>query len=458
MTARTLIRGGLWSALLFAAGGTMVGSSGLVAAAEAPAAVTTVGAAGTPSLVQAAPDEYDTVVRAVVSERARDERGRTANIPIAGVTVSVYDGNGELVATAATDDDGTAVIPVPGRDTYLVVVDQSTLPEDAELAGSAEFEIAGDSWRTDIARAPFFVGESQRVIQGGFDRWVQRFTDGLRFGVLIAMCALGVSLIFGTTGLTNFAHGEMVTFGAMLAYLLNNWMHIAIATPIAVAAGALLGFCMHRYIFDKLRRRGVGLISQMVITIGLSVFAKNLFLARFGGTAKPYRQYTNQIASRYGPLVITPRDLITAVISVAIILGVAAALQFTQLGKATRAVSDNRELANATGINTDKIVRSIWIAAGALAAIGGIFRGMDESVSWNMGGNLLFLMFAAITLGGLGNAYGALLGGVVVGLMVEMSTLFGVPTELKTVPALLALVLVLLVRPQGILGRAQRVG
>lgn len=463
MTARTLIRGGLWSALLFAAGGTVFGSSGTLAAAEAPAAVvapTAAHAAATDAqLLQTAPaDEFDATIRAVVAERGRDERGRTSNTPIPDVTITVYDADGEVVATAVTDDQGTAAIPVVGRQYYRVVVDESTLPDDTALAGSAEQEIQAESWRTDTARAPFFTGESQRVVQRGFDRWVQRFTDGLRFGVLISMCALGLSLIFGTTGLTNFAHGEMVTFGAMIAYLLNNWMHIVLAMPIAVAAGGLLGYCMHRFGFDKLRKRGVGLISQMVITIGMSIFAKNLFLARFGGTAKPYRQYTNQVASRYGPLVITPRDLITALISLAVIVGVAATLQFTRLGKATRAVSDNRELANATGIDTNKIVRTIWIAAGALAAVGGIFRGMDESVSWNMGGGLLFLMFSAITLGGLGNAYGALIGGVVVGLMVEMSTLFGVPTELKTVPALLVLVLILLVRPQGILGRAQRVG
>src|SRR5690606_39696927 len=108
--------------------------------------------------------------------------------------------------------------------------------------------------------------------------------------------------------------------------------------------------------------------------------------------------------------------------------------------------------------DTRKIIRLIWVAAGALAALGGVFRGLDEQVGWDMGTALLFLMFSAITLGGLGSAYGALVGGLIVGLMVEMSTLFGVPSELKTVPALAVLLVVLLVRPQGILGRAERVG
>ena len=137
---------------------------------------------------------------------------------------------------------------------------------------------------------------------------------------------------------------------------------------------------------------------------------------------------------------------------------VALALQRTRLGKATRAVSDNPDLASSTGIDSQKIIRIVWFIGGAMAALGGIFRGLDQGVSPDMGGDLLFLMFAGITLGGLGSPFGALVGGFVVGLFVEMSTMFGVPSELKKVPALVALILMLLVRPQGILGRRDRVG
>nr|MDQ3311425.1 branched-chain amino acid ABC transporter permease [Actinomycetota bacterium] len=114
-------------------------------------------------------------------------------------------------------------------------------------------------------------------------------------------------------------------------------------------------------------------------------------------------------------------------------------------------------LASATGINSERIIRVVWFAGGALAALGGIFNGLDEQVSFEMGAQLLFVMFAGITLGGLGSAFGALLGGFIVGLFVELAT-FVVPSELKNAPALIVLILVLLVRPQGILGRAERVG
>jgi branched-chain amino acid transport system permease protein len=120
-------------------------------------------------------------------------------------------------------------------------------------------------------------------------------------------------------------------------------------------------------------------------------------------------------------------------------------------------VSDNPSLASSTGIDTQKIIRVVWFAGGALAAMGGIFRGLDEQVGFEMGSGLIFLMFAGITLGGLGSAYGALIGGFFVGLLVELASLV-VPAELKNAPALLILIIVLVVRPQGILGRKQRVG
>jgi branched-chain amino acid transport system permease protein len=114
-------------------------------------------------------------------------------------------------------------------------------------------------------------------------------------------------------------------------------------------------------------------------------------------------------------------------------------------------------LASSTGIDTQKIIRIVWFAGGALATLGGIFRGLDEQVGFDMGSKLIFLMFAGITLGGLGSAYGALIGGFFVGVLVEMASLV-VPAELKSAPALFILIVVLIVRPQGILGRKQRVG
>jgi neutral amino acid transport system permease protein len=400
-------------------------------------------------------------IQVQVKDQQRDASGKADNQPVAGVSVTVLDDAGNEVGTAVTDDKGVALIPVPGRADYTIRIDESTLPDGLALSEQtpAEVVVTGDSFVTAKKIVNFFTGERQGETTSGVERVAQRLADGIRLGLVIAMCSVGLSLIFGTTGLTNFAHGELVTFGALVAYFFNELgVHILLAAPIAVVAGGLLGYSADRFAFARFRRRGIGLISQMVITLGMSIALKNLFLWRFGGRDKPYFDYTNQVGMEIGPITITPRDLIVTILATVVLVAVALTLQYTRLGKATRAVSDNADLASSTGIDSSRVIRIIWIAGGALAALGGVFRGLDEQVGWDMGTSLLFLMFAGITLGGLGSAYGALVGGFVVGLLVETSTLVGVPTELKTAPALLILILILLVRPQGILGRAQRVG
>ncbi len=400
-------------------------------------------------------------IQAQVKDQVRDANGRADNQPVPEVTITVLDEAGSEVGSAVTDAKGVALIVVPGKANYVVKLDESTLPDGLVLAADATAEqtVSADSFITNKRIVNFFTGKSQSVKTSTVDKWSQRFADGVRLGLVIAMCSVGLSLIFGTTGLTNFAHGEMVTFGAMVAYAINSaGVHIVLAAPLAVVAGGLFGYALDGLGFSKLRKRGVGLISQMVITLGLSIAFKNLFLWRFGGRDKPYLNYTNQVGKRFGPVVMTQRDFVITILAIVVLVLVAMTLQYTRLGKATRAVSDNVDLASATGINSAKVIRIIWVAGGALAALGGVFRGLDEQVGWDMGTALLFLMFAGITLGGLGSAYGALVGGFVIGVLVEMSTLFGVPTELKRVPALVILILILLIRPQGILGRSQRVG
>jgi branched-chain amino acid transport system permease protein len=145
------------------------------------------------------------------------------------------------------------------------------------------------------------------------------------------------------------------------------------------------------------------------------------------------------------------------IISVIALVGVALFLQRTKTGKAMRAVADNRDLAESSGINVARVITFVWAAGAGLAALGGILQGLSEQVSWQMGFQLLLLMFAGVTLGGLGTAFGALVGSMVVGMVMEVSTLW-IPSEFKTVTALAILIVILVFRPQGILGQAERVG
>jgi branched-chain amino acid transport system permease protein len=144
-------------------------------------------------------------------------------------------------------------------------------------------------------------------------------------------------------------------------------------------------------------------------------------------------------------------------VAVIVLGGVIFALVRTRIGKATRAVADNPALAAASGIDVDRVIRVVWMAGATLAGLAGILLGLAQGVNFQMGFQVLLLIFAAVTLGGLGTAYGALVGSIVVGIFITVSTLW-IPVELKNIGALGILIVILLVRPQGIMGRAQRVG
>jgi branched-chain amino acid transport system permease protein len=412
----------------------------------------------TASAGAASSDDYS-IIASVQNQTLVD--GATSRVPVAGVAVTVTKSDGTKIGEGITDETGLITIGVPNRDDYLISIDTKSLPDDLVLidADKATVSIPKDLFTTNTKRVTFFTGEGASSGATETERILQRLSDGIRLGIIIAMCSVGLSLVFGTTGLTNFAHGEMVTFGGLMAFFFNVILEIPIliSGPVVIVLGGLFGLLFNWGIFARLTKRGIGLISQLVVTVGLSIMLRNIYLFQFGGRTKQLSSYSKQVNIEIGPIGITPRDLTTALLGVIILVSVALFLQRSRLGKAIRAVSDNVQLASATGIDTRKVIKIVWFAGGALAATGGIFRGLDEQVSFSMGSDLLFLMFAGITLGGLGSAFGALIGGFFIGIFVEMSSLF-VPSELKVAPALFILIVVLIVRPQGILGKSQRVG
>ena len=422
-------------------------ATGLVVIGFAPSGVS--GATG---------DEYS-IIASVQNQTLVD--GSTSRTPIEGVTINVFKADGSAVGEAVTGKDGLCTISVPSRDDYVIEINLATLPDGLTLIDAEKQKVAvnRDLFTTNTKRVTFFTGEGASAGASASERILQRLSDGIRLGLIIAMCSVGLSLVFGTTGLTNFAHGEMVTFGGLMAFYLNVILEIPIliSGPVVILMGGLFGLLLNWGIFARLTKRGVTLLSQLVVTVGLSLMLRNIYLFQFGGRTKQLSSYSKQVNLEIGPIGITPRDLTTAILGVIILVSVALFLQRSRLGKAIRAVSDNVQLASATGIDTRKVIKIVWFAGGALAATGGIFRGLDEQVSFSMGSDLLFLMFAGITLGGLGSAFGALIGGFFIGIFVEMSSLF-FPSELKVAPALFILIVMLVVRPQGLLGKSQRVG
>ena len=422
-------------------------STGLIVIGFAPSGVS--GATG---------DEFS-IIASVQNQTLVD--GSTSRMPVEGVTINVLKADGTPIGEAVTGKDGLCTISVPSRDDYVIELNLSTLPDGLTLIAAEKQKVAvnRDLFTTNTKRVTFFTGESANAGASASERILQRLSDGIRLGLVIAMCSVGLSLVFGTTGLTNFAHGEMVTFGGLVAFYFNVILEIPIliSGPVVILMGGLFGLLLNWGIFARLTKRGVTLLSQLVVTVGLSLMLRNIYLFQFGGRTKQLSSYSKQVNLEIGPIGITPRDLTTAILGVIILVSVALFLQRSRLGKAIRAVSDNVQLASATGIDTRKVIKIVWFAGGALAATGGIFRGLDEQVSFSMGSDLLFLMFAGITLGGLGSAFGALIGGFFIGIFVEMSSLY-FPSELKVAPALFILIVMLVVRPQGLLGKSQRVG
>ncbi len=422
-------------------------STGLIVIGFAPSGVS--GATG---------DEFS-IIASVQNQTLVD--GSTSRTPVEGVTINVLKADGTPIGEAVTGKDGLCTISVPSRDDYVIELNLATLPDGQTLidAEKQKVSVNRDLFTTNTKRVTFFTGEGANAGASSSERILQRLSDGIRLGLIIAMCSVGLSLVFGTTGLTNFAHGEMVTFGGLIAFYFNVILEIPIliSGPVVILMGGLFGLLLNWGIFARLTKRGVTLLSQLVVTVGLSLMLRNIYLFQFGGRTKQLSSYSKQVNLEIGPIGITPRDLTTAILGVIILVSVALFLQRSRLGKAIRAVSDNVQLASATGIDTRKVIKIVWFAGGALAATGGIFRGLDEQVSFSMGSDLLFLMFAGITLGGLGSAFGALIGGFFIGIFVEMSSLY-FPSELKVAPALFILIVMLVVRPQGLLGKSQRVG
>jgi neutral amino acid transport system permease protein len=383
---------------------------------------------------------------------------RNGGVPVPNVKFSAT-GAGGFTGTATSDAQGQWVIKVPGPGRYTVKLDVTTLPSGVTLRfpnrNPFTTTVNGDQTKAVI----FALGKDTRVVESKGSQAINRFAGGLRFGLLIALAAVGLSLIFGTTGLTNFAHSELVTLGALVAYFFNS----KIGWPLLVSAVLTVVFCgfagwvNDAILWAPLRRRGTGLIAMMIVSIGLSITLRYVYLFFFGGSTQSYPGAQGLKGVGPGPITLTWLDYLSMLISIVVLLGFAYFLLRTRTGKATRAVADNPALSAASGIDVERVIRIVWIAGAALAGLAGVLLGIAQQINYQMGFQILLLIFAAVTLGGLGTAFGALVGSLVVGIFVEMSTLF-IPAELKNVGALAILIIILLVRPQGILGRAQRVG
>ncbi len=386
-----------------------------------------------------------------------------AGVTVEGVVISVSS-EGGFSGTATTGADGSFVIELPEGGTYNVEIDITTFPEGITLARE-----------DDLSRSLLVLGGPKKLLiplaeggdSGGIgtttgittDLVIQLFFDGILYGLLIALGAVGLNLVFGTTGLTNFSHGELLTLGAFTALAFNQaGLNIIFAAPIAIVFAAFaFGWGQNKILWRPLRKRKTGLIAAMIVSIGLAIVLRYSIALIFGSGPQTYLQFAGQEGIEIGPFNTTPKALILGALAAVALAITVFWLQRSRIGKATRAVSDNPALASATGIDVERVIAVVWIVGAGLAAFAGIYLGMTQNSIWNMGQRILLVLFAAVILGGLGTIYGAIVGALVVGVFINLTTLI-IPTEMKTVGALFLMIIILLVRPQGLLGRKERVG
>jgi neutral amino acid transport system permease protein len=281
--------------------------------------------------------------------------------------------------------------------------------------------------------------------------------NGLSLGAIYALGAVGLTLVYGILKLVNFAHGDFLTFGAYMAYLVNvTWgAPLVVAVFWAMVATALLGILFERLLWGPMRAKHAGFLQLILMSIGLAFLLRAIVQWFWGTEIRSLDVNTTDTVDFLG-VRIGQTELIVVVVGVAVLVGVGFMLRLTLLGKWMRALSDDLDLAETAGIDTRRVILFTWVFAGALAGLAGVLAGSITNLRPELGFELLLPIFAAVILGGIGDAFGALVAGLVLGVMTEWSTLI-IDARWKVAVGFLVLVIVLVVRPQGIFGRAKAI-
>jgi branched-subunit amino acid ABC-type transport system permease component len=291
--------------------------------------------------------------------------------------------------------------------------------------------------------------------------FLQLLANGLVTGSVYAIAALGVSLIYGILRLVNFAYGDMMAFAALITYGVNGPLHqsMILATAAGMAATAILALLIDVVLWRPLRARRAGFMSLFLASIGLALVLRQSLLL-FGSAqprtykVNPYRVFVLGSVRLSEAQVIAIAGAATAIVAAGLFLA------YTTTGRVLRAMADDRALAAVAGIDVGRAIGVAWLISGLLAGLAGVLAALVEySFDPNFGFQLLLPVFAAVVLGGIGSAYGALAGGLVLGIVQEVSTWSGfaggVDPVYKPVVAFGVLAIALLIRPQGFFGRAR---
>jgi branched-subunit amino acid ABC-type transport system permease component len=281
------------------------------------------------------------------------------------------------------------------------------------------------------------------------------FGFGLVTASVLAIASIGFTLQFGVTDVLNLAYGAVMIAGAFIAYLVNQaGVSVWIGLVAAVAACAVGSVLLNAGIYTPFQRRGASPITMVIVSLGMTLIIEFSVQAIAGGTSVSYTM-SQGATVRAGGLILSAVQGVVIGLSVLVMIGTHLLLRYTKLGKAMRATAANKTLARNCGIRTSQVITITWALTGALCGLAGVVFAMDAgSFDATATDIFLVLILAAVFLGGPGQAYGAMLGAVVIGLATEISAAYIMP-DYKYVIAFLALLLMLGLRPTGLLGARQ---
>jgi len=283
--------------------------------------------------------------------------------------------------------------------------------------------------------------------------FVAAFGFGLVSMSVIAIAAVAFTMQFGITNMINLAYGEVMISSAYLAYYLNK---AGVSIWIGMLAGALFGsvfsFLLNRIVYAPFMRKGTANLGMVIVSLAVSLMISNLLLPIVGFYSVSYQENPGSLI-RLGSIALTRDQIIVIAIAVVLMLGIHALLTYSRLGKAMRATAANPTLARNCGIPTQRVIDSVWLITGALCGLAGVVAALNsDSFAIANGSAFLITILAAAVLGGAGQPYGAMIGAVLIGLITELSAAAWSP-EYKEVVAFGILVLVMVLRPQGLLAK-----
>ncbi len=282
------------------------------------------------------------------------------------------------------------------------------------------------------------------------------FLPGVAVGCIYALGAVGISLIFAILRFAHFAHGDLMTLGGYIAYSLVasfGWS-VYLAMPVAIVGAALASVAIDRLAYKPFRR-SPGII-VVIASFGVMLVVRSLVQLFWGVDVLNYETGIRKPVELFAGFKMAQKHIIIIFVSIAIAAALHWFLSRSRMGKAMRAMSDDADLARISGIDTERVVRWTWLIGGGLAAAAGVFAGINSKLHPNVGWDLLLPLFAAAILGGIGKPYGAIVGGLAIGVAQEIATypwlsdLPLVPPAYKNAVAFFVMVCMLIWRPTGL--------